>query len=307
MPIVLTDSLKYCPCFPERRMVTMKTIKNFNNNTDVIAAFCSRGMAKIILNLTLPNLKVIQLFSAGYDGIDLEIVRKKGIALCNAANVYNIGMAEFVVHAMLMRAKRYHHNIHDHSVRLFRNYHYITELYGRTVGIMGCGNIGSQIAKRLSAFDMRVIGYDVNTNPRQGFEQIYGLNERDSFVPQCDYIVCCLPLIPSTKGILNKDWFALMKETVTIVNVARQHVICDKDFIHFLKGHHNVIAILDMLEKIPNPLTNPYRRLTNVLVLPGVTAASLESMDRLHLLLLQNLDNIKENKPLINVVNGAII
>jgi len=302
MAIILTDSLKYCAEFPERVLVNKKNVTEYENHPEVIAAFCSRGMAKAILELNFPNLKVIQLFSAGYDGIDLDIVRQKGITLCNAANVYNVGMSEFVVYAMLMRAKRYHRNIKNHQIRLLRNYHYISELCGKTVGIMGCGNIGSQIAKRLSAFDMKVIGYDAKTEDKPYFEHIYGLQEKEIFTPQCDYIVCCLPLMKSTERMMNQSWFSLMKDTVTFINVARKQVICDQDCLQFLKTHKDAIAILDMLEKIPNPITNPYRRLSNALVLPGVTAASVESMDRLHQLQLQNLENIKVHKALCNIV-----
>ena len=304
MAIILTDSFKYCPEFPERVLATSKTLSSFEGNTAVVAAFCTRGMAQRLLFVNLPNLKVIQLFSAGYDGIDLEMVRKKGITLCNAADVYNIGMAEFVVYGMLASAKKYHRSIKNRHVRLMRNYHYLHELYGKTVGIMGCGNIGGQIAKRLSAFDMKVIGYDANTTPKPHFEKIYGLDERATFVPQCDYLVCCLPLVKATEGLLNNDWFSLMKPNITIVNVARKSVICDKDMLSFLKSHKDATAVLDMLEKIPNPITNPYRRLSNALVLPGVTAASRESMMRLHQLLLDNLSRMEKDEPLLNVVVG---
>ena len=304
MSIIFTDSLKYCPEFSGRTLITPKTVSSFEGNTEVIAAFCTRGMAKILLKKNFPNLKVIQLFSAGYDGIDLELVKQKGITLCNAANVYNIGMAEFVVYGMLASAKKYHSSIKNRHVRLLRNYHYLHELYGKTVGIMGCGNIGGQIAKRLSAFDMKVIGYDANTTPKPHFEKIYGLDERVTFVPQCDYLVCSLPLMKSTEGLLNNDWFSLMKPNITIVNVARKSVICDKDMISFLKSHKDATAILDMLEKVPNPITNPYRRLSNALVLPGVTAASRESMMRLHQLLLDNLSRMEKDEPLLNVIVG---
>ncbi len=300
--IILTDSSKYCPEFTERTVVKIGDAAQYVGNTDVVAAFCSRAMAIQLLQLDIPNLKVIQLFSAGYDGIDLEQIKKKGITLCNAADVYNLGMAEFVVYGMLRRAKRYHRSIKNMWLRPLRNYHYITELYGKTVGIMGCGNIGQQIAKRLAAFDMRVIGYDARTDERPYFDEIYGLNEKEVFVPQCDYIVNCIPLMPSTKGMLDKSWCNLMKNDVTFVNVARKGLINDADLISYLKSHKDATAILDMLEQMPNPITNPYRRLSNVLVLPGVTAASVESMDRLHVLLLSNLENIKYNSPMKNII-----
>ena len=235
--IILTDSSKYCPEFTERTVVKIGDAAQYVGNTDVVAAFCSRAMAIQLLQLDIPNLKVIQLFSAGYDGIDLEQIKKKGITLCNAADVYNLGMAEFVVYGMLRRAKRYHRSIKNMWLRPLRNYHYITELYGKTVGIMGCGNIGQQIAKRLAAFDMRVIGYDARTDERPYFDEIYGLNEKEVFVPQCDYIVNCIPLMPSTKGMLDKSWCNLMKNDVTFVNVARKGLINDADLISYLKSH----------------------------------------------------------------------
>lgn len=302
MNIILTDSLKYCPEIPGRTLVNFKSIKKFQNDFNVVAAVCTRGMAKRLLLYNFPNLKVIQLFSAGYDGIDLGLVKSKGITLCNAANIYNIGMSEFVVFAILMRAKRFHKSLKNNRFRPFRNYHYITELYGKTVGIMGCGNIGSQIAKRLSAFEMKVVGYDKEIGRKPYFEQIYGLTEISDFVSQCDYLVNCLPLMPSTIGLLNKNWFELMKHDITFVNVGRKQIINDKDFLKFLKSHSDVTAILDMLEMIPNPITNPYRRLNNVLVLPGVTAISQEINERLNALIIDNIKRMYDGKPLLCVI-----
>lgn len=299
---VLTDSAKYCPYFPERIVSSIKNVGKFAGDTEVVAAFCTRAMAIKLLTLDFPNLKIIQLFSAGYDGIDLDLVKSKGITLCNAANVYNFGMAEFVVYSMLRRAKRYHRSIKNLWLRPFRNYHYITELYHKTVGIIGCGNIGQQVAKRLSGFDMTIIGYDAKPVDKPYFEKIFGLYEMDKFLPRCDYLVNIIPLMSSTTHLIDKSWFNLMKDDVTFVNVARKGTINDADFINFLQSHKDATAILDMLELIPNPISNPYRRLSNVLVLPGVTAASIESMERLHNLLLQNLENIKTGNNLINVI-----
>lgn len=302
MSIILTDSLKYCPEFEGRTLVTSKGIKAYDGNTDVVAAICSRGMVNHLLSISLPNLKLIQLFSAGYDGINLSEIKDRGIKLCNALDVYNVGMAEFVVYSMLMSAKKYHRSIKNHCLRPFRNYHYITELYRKTVGIIGCGNIGLQIAKRLSAFDMNVIGYDINKKTLPYFNEIYVEDEMALFASQCDYIVCCIPLTKSTERLICQNWFSQFKTNVTFINVARKNVINDDDLIAFLKSNKDATAILDMLEMLPNPITNPYRRLSNVLVLPGVTAASIESMKRLHSLILENLTRFNQGSDLLNVI-----
>ena len=299
--ILISDKRK-CPQLAEAKIVDAKSIKEFEGNAEVEAVVCSRDVARVAQYMSLPNLKVIQLFSAGFELIDLQHLRTKGIHLCNAANVYNVGMAEFVVYAMLMHAKRYHKNIHNRMLRPLRNYHYITELAGKTVGILGAGNIGQQIAKRLEAFDMHVWGYDVKNESKPHFEKIFTKNDLQAFLAHCNYIVNCMPLLQSTEGMLNKEWFDLMRDEVTIVNVGRRKLINDNDFIAFLKHHKQATAILDMFEKIPNPITNPYRRLKNVLVLPGVTAISQEINEKLAALIEENMRRLQNNEPLLNQI-----
>lgn len=301
MMILISDKRK-CPQLAEAKIVDAKSIKEFEGNAEVEAVVCSRDVARVAQYMSLPNLKVIQLFSAGFELIDLQHLRTKGIHLCNAANVYNVGMAEFVVYAMLMHAKRYHKNIHNRMLRPLRNYHYITELAGKTVGILGAGNIGQQIAKRLEAFDMHVLGYDLKTDNRPHFEKVYNQDNLAEFLGQCDYIVNCMPLFPSTEGMLCKAWFDQMKKNVTIVNVGRKKLINDHDLISFLKENKDATAVLDMFEKVPNPFTNPYRRLSNVLVLPGVTAISQEINQKLATLIAENMRRLRSGEPFINQI-----
>ena len=302
MSIILTSDLRKCPKLDNLQSVNVKSIHQYARRNDVEALICSRDVARACLEIDIPNLKVIQLFSAGFDGIDPHLLQSKGIHLCNAANVYNVGMAEFVIYAMLMHAKRYHRNVGNHHLRPLRNYHYITELAGKTVGILGAGNIGSQIAKRLEAFEMCVLGYDICEDTRPHFKRIYTESQRSEFLSQCDYITNCMPLFPSTQGMLCKQWFDEMKPTVTIINVGRKQTINDHDFLSFLHTHKEATAILDMFEKLPNPLTNPYRRLSNVLVLPGVTAISQEINEKLRNLIRENIERFHEGKPLLNQI-----
>lgn len=300
--MILCSDKRKCPLLEGLQMVNADTIKQYEGNIEVEALICSRDVAQVAQHMNIPNLKVIQLFSAGFDNIDPNLLQSKGIHLCNAANVYNTGMAEFVVFAMLMRAKRYHKNLNNHMLRPFRNYHYITELAGKTAGILGAGNIGGQIAKRLEAFEMHVLGYDINTDDRPYFEKIYNKDGQAEFLGRCDYIVNCMPLFKSTEGMLCKDWFDKMKTDVTIVNVGRKKIINDKDFLAFLKEHREATAVLDMFEKIPNPITNPYRRLSNVLVLPGVTAISKEIDEKLSNLIMENMRRLHSGEALLNQI-----
>ena len=302
MSIILTSDIRKCPKLDNLQPVNVKSIYQYAGHNDVDALICSRDVARACLQIDIPSLKVIQLFSAGFDGIDPQYAQSKGIHLCNAANVYNVGMAEFVVYAMLMHAKRYHRSLKNHYLRPFRNYHYIIELSGKTVGILGAGNIGGQIARRLEAFDMHVLGYDIRDDARPHFEQIYTESRQQEFLSRCDYIVNCMPLFPSTEGMLCKAWFDKMKPNVTIINVGRKQIINDQDFLSFLRTHRDATAILDMFEKFPNPLTNPYRRLSNVLILPGVTAISQEINEKLRNLIYENMQRLHKGEPLLNQI-----
>lgn len=300
--MILCSDKRKCPQLEGLQIVNAESIRQFEGNSDVEALICSRDVAQVAQHMNIPNLKMIQLFSAGFDNIDPKLLQLKGIHLCNAANVYNTGMAEFVVYAMLMRAKRYHKSLKNHMLRPFRNYHYLTELAGKTVGILGVGNIGGQIAKRLEAFEMHVLGYDITTDNKPHFEKVYNKDELAGFLVRCNYIVNCLPLFKSTEGMLCKEWFDKMKDDVTIINVGREKIINDKDFISFLKSHKEASAVLDMFERIPNPFTNPYRRLSNVLVLPGVTAISKEIDEKLSNLITENIRRLQKGEILLNQI-----
>lgn len=303
MAIILTSDARKCPPLGlQLQIVNAATIKQYDGNKDVVALVCSRDVAQVCQHLHLPNLKLIQLFSAGFDHIDPKLLSSKGVQLCNAADVYNVGMAEFIVYAILMHAKRYNHSIKNRHLRLLRNYRYITELAGKTVGILGAGNIGSQVAKRLTSFDMNVLGYDLRTEDKPYFEKVYNRDGLAELLSLCDYVVNCMPLFKETEGMLCKSWFDLMKKNVTIVNVGRKQLINDKDFICFLKQNKDATAILDMFEKLPNPITNPYRRLSNVLILPGVTAISQEINVKLKRLIKENLRRLENGEQLLNQI-----
>ena len=275
--MILCSDKRKCPKLGGMQIVNTESIKQYEGNTEVEALICSRDVAQVAQYMNIPNLKIIQLFSAGFDNIDPKLLQSKGVHLCNAANVYNVGMAEFVVYAMLMRAKRYNHSIKNRLLRPMRNYRYITELAGKTVGILGAGNIGQQIAKRLEAFDMHVWGYDLKTDNRPYFEKVYNQEKLAEFLGNCDYIVNCMPLFKSTEGLLNKTCFDL-------------------------KSHKDATAILDMFEKIPNPITNPYRRMCNVLVLPGVTAISQEINKKLESLIYENMKRLHSGEAFLNQI-----
>lgn len=304
--MILTDNKKISTHFPHIQYVREGELAAFCEKAEIQSIVCSRGFVKSILDEKLPSLRFIQLLSAGYEGVDLEECTKRGIAVSNAANVYSVGMAEFVVLCILRAAKRYNASINNSHVRLLRNYKFITELAGKSVVVLGVGGIGSEVAKRLQAFDMSVYGFARKTKEKPCFDVIvHSKEELKELLKQSDYVVSTLPDNIDTTAFVNRELLGCMKDYVTIVNVGRRKVFNEDDLFSFLKVHKQATAFLDMFERLPNPITNRFRRLRNVCVLPGVTAISQEIDTRLYKLVENNLNCIANNEHPINILNHA--
>ncbi len=301
--IILTSDKRMLTLGEKFVHITQVSIKKYNNNQNVIALVCSRNIAIAAQNISLPNLQLIQLTSAGIDDIDTNYCKSKSIVVCNAAGIYSVAMAEFVIYMMLMSAKRYNRQIKKRSIRLQRNYKFITELSDKTIGIMGVGSIGFEIAKRAQSFDMQVIGYADKTTEKQYFDKIYHKEEIDKFITLCDYLVITLPHTKETEGMINYSVFTKMKTHITIVNVGRSSVFNEADFLSALKKNKSMTALLDMYELIPNAISNPFRRLSNVKVIPGVTAVSCEINDKLKSLVSYNISCLETKSHFKNIVN----
>lgn len=296
--LVLTSDKKTCTRIPFATVIDRQTIKNYDNNPDVVAIICSRDIARLCGELNFPNLRLLQLLSAGYDGVDVQSYQSKGVSVCNAANVYSIAMAEFVVMGILQSAKRYRFYISETGFRYARNYMYIKELSKRNVVILGVGGIGGEVAKRLAGFGVKLYGYARSCRAREGFAEVTSSVERlKQLFALADYVVSTLPDTPQTHGFLDKKMLCHLNREATIINVGRHGVFDEHDLYCHLRAHPSVSAYLDMFEKFPNPFTNKFRRLRNVVVWPGVTAISQESRERLLELLLYNLQQLESGEP----------
>ena len=283
-----------------------KSLKKFNKNSEVVAIAGSRAMAIKAITLDFPSLKLFQLTSAGFDNVPLEKYKEKNIYLCNAGSTYSIPIAETVVFSMLLMVKKLRKNAKNRRFKLLRHYSEITELADKKVLIMGAGNIGTAIAERLLPFSMHVDGYDPYCAEKKEYKSI--LRTREQLINEIanyDFVISTMPANDDTKGFINAEIFANMKKTAVVVNVGRKAVFNDKDFYRALKKKQVGGAVLDMFEKLPNPITNKFRRLKNVIVLPGVSAISKEVNIRLKEHMSKNVIKVLEGEKPQNVINGV--
>lgn len=309
MRIILTDkSLEGCsfPADVEVRRCSIKELKGYEGNRDVVAIAGSRAMAIQAAQMQLPSLKLYQLTSAGFDGVPGSEYAKRNIAVANAGSVYSQPIAETVVFGMLLMAKKLRSNPNNRHLKIQRHYSTITELAEKPVLIMGAGNIGTAIARCLGGFDMQIEGYDPFCPEKPEYSRMLRTREElKQNMERYAYVISTMPDNEQTKGFIDAELLQRMNANAVIVNVGRKAVFNQDDLYRILKEKKIAGAVLDMFEKLPNPITNRFRRLRNTIVLPGVSAISQEVNGRLREHMYRNLLACVQGEKINYVINGV--
>ncbi len=257
---------------------------------------------KILEKLT--NLKWIQLFRAGYDMIDTDYIRKRGIILTNGKDIFSIPIAEDVVCKILMHNTNALRYIENKKVHTWDNTLRRTELKGQTIGVIGTGSIAMEIAKRLQPFGVKLLGYKrtpVLNVPY--FEEIYsGKRGLDHIMSVSDYIIVTADLNEETYHMINKENLKLMKETASVINIARGSIINQKDLKDALKNKVISYAGLDVFEIEPLPSDDELWSMDNVYLTTHASALVKNNKARWVKLIVQNIKNFADNERLINIV-----
>ena len=213
------------------------------------------------------SLRYIQLTSAGFDRVPMDDVQAHGIAIHNARGVYSIPMAEFAISGVLQLYKQSRFFYENQKKCVWEKHRGILELYGKTVCIVGCGNVGTECAKRFHAFGCKVIGVDLFPREDVAYEKMYALASLDEVLSQADVVVLTLPLTEETQYMMNKQRFVKMKDGSVLVNIARGAVVDEQALLKALK--ENLLgAVLDVFEEEPLSADNPLWKKANVVVTP---------------------------------------
>ncbi|HOK48887.1 MAG TPA: D-2-hydroxyacid dehydrogenase [Sedimentibacter sp.] len=252
----------------------------------------------------LPKLRWIQSFWAGYNTVDLEYLRKRNITFCNARDIYSVPIAEDVICRILMHNTNAFAYIKSQKDHKWDKSQRRRNLQGQTVGLIGTGSIATEIAKRLQGFGVKIIGYKrnpVSTLPY--FDEIYsGKKGLEYVMANSDYIVVTVDLNKETYHMINKDNIKLMKETASIINIARGSIINQKDLTEALKNNKISFAGLDVFEVEPLPEDDELWDLENVYITPHASGLVKENKKRLADLIIANIQRFIDNEKLANVV-----
>lgn len=262
--------------------------------TDVEGLFCL--ITESIDNELLEKanqLKIVSNMAVGYNNIDIEAAKEKGITVTNTPGVLTETTADLTF-ALIMATSR----------RLIESSEYLKkgnwktwspmqltgqDIYGSTLGIIGLGRIGESVARRAKGFDMDVLYYNRNRKP--GVERELGLTykDMDTLLKESDYVCIMTPYSPETKNLIGQRELSLMKNTSILINTARGGIVDENALYESLKSGTIYAAGLDVFEQEPVSSDHPLLTLPNVVALPHIGSASVKTRMKMAELAADNL------------------
>jgi D-3-phosphoglycerate dehydrogenase len=226
-----------------------------------------------------PKLRVVGRAGVGIDNVDVEAATQRGVVVMNTPGGNTVTTAEltfFMLGALARHIPQAHSSMT--AGKWDRKLYQGSEIQGKTLGVLGMGRIGGEVAKRALAFGMKVIAYDpFLTEARAKQLGVELVQELDAIYRSADFITVHMPVTDQTRGMLNADAFTKMKPGVRIVNCARGEIIEEKDLIAALESKKVAGAALDVFCEEPLPAEHPFRKLPNVILTPHLGASTSEA------------------------------
>jgi len=251
----------------------------------------------------MPQLKIIARAGVGVDNIDVNAATKRGIIVVNAPDGNTISTAEhtFAMMASLMRnIPQAHQSVKNLEWK--RNAFIGTELYGKTLGIVGMGRIGSELAKRAKVFGMNVKVYDPFLTKERALKLGVSHGSLEEVLAEADIITVHTPLTPETKGLINEETLSHTKKGVYFLNCARGGIIDELALAKFVGNGHVAGAAIDVFEVEP-PGEHPLFKYDNVIVTPHLGASTKEAQLNVATQVAKEVRMYFEGKPVLNSIN----
>jgi D-3-phosphoglycerate dehydrogenase len=255
------------------------------------------------------NLNLIIRAGAGVNNINIPAANQKGIYVANCPGMNSVAVAELAIGLMISLDRRIPDNVID-----FRNgkwnkgeYSKAEGLMGKTLGIIGVGNIGKEVAKRALAFGMNVYGKDVS---RIEGVMIKDFSEMNQLLPLCDIVTIHLPATSQTKGLFNKEMFGYMKPNSMLINTARADIIDQDAMIEAIKTK-NIRVALDVIKNEPEgktaDITSPLQELKNVYLTHHIGASTEQAQNAVAAETIRIIKDYIESGVIAHWVNRAKI
>ena len=315
MKLVVTDEtlithqnirLKLLDDFPDCKIYDFTSKEQLVSRIhDADAVFINRVAIPRSVMEQCPNLKYIGLFATGYNGVDIAAAKERGITICNVPSYSSYAVAQHTMALLLDIVNRVsvlspmvkQGGWNDKNIVSVP----LTELYGKTMGIVGCGDIGRTFAKMAEAMGMKVLGYRRTPNFADETATFH-YADLPALYRESDVISIHCPLNDETRGMIDNSALAQMKDGAILLNTARGPILNEQDVADALDSGKLYMAGLDVLVKEPPSPDNPLLRHPRCIVTPHVAWSPLETRQRLIDITLENFYAYLKGQPQ-NVVN----
>jgi D-3-phosphoglycerate dehydrogenase len=247
-----------------------------------VAALVVRSETKITRKVleAAPKLRVVGRAGVGVDNVDVDAATERGVVVMNTPGGNTVSAAELTLALLLALARKIPQA--DASMKAGqwnRKAFSGTELFGKTLGILGMGRIGSEVAKRAVAFGMKVLAYDPYVSSSRARALQADLVELDEVLAAADFITIHMPLSDETRGMINAAAFAKMKTGVRLINCARGGIINEADLLAAIQSGKVAGAALDVYATEPLPPDSPLRTVPQLILTPHLGASTEEAQE----------------------------
>jgi len=307
-PQVALDKLSSeCDLKINRTSLTKEELKQKVSGSDAVISYLTDRIDQDIIDRGT-NLKIIANYGAGFNNIDVTYASERGIWVTNTPNVLHETTADLTWAMILgtarqiVSADRYTREgkFQGWGAKLFLG----GDVYEKTLGIIGLGEIGRSVARRAIGFNMRTLYHQRNRLPKEEEKKLnveYATFEK--ILRESDFLTLHVPLTEETEYMIGNDEIALMKKTAYLIHTARGKVIDDYALVAALREGRLAGAALDVYEDEPE-LTEGMRELDNLMILPHIGSASFETRDKMALLVADNILDALEGKTPRSLVPG---
>lgn len=247
----------------------------------------------------IPRVKIVSKHGVGLDNIDLDAARESNIWVTNGPLSNTVAVAEHTMLLLLACAKKL--VTFDLAIRSgdygIRNKVKGMDIQGKTVGLIGCGKIGSMVAKKcIYGFDMKAIGFDPYVTDAMRLPEIEYVDTLEEVFRRADFVSLHVPATADNEGFVNKRLLSLMKPTAYLLNAARGSIVNEADLYEALKSEILAGAGLDVYSREPPSAQNPLFTLSNITVTPHNASLTYETTDRMGLHAAQGIDEVLSGK-----------
>jgi len=250
----------------------------------------------------MPKLRWAQALTAGVEHWLARTDLSPSLTLTCARGTHRVQMPENILGALFHITKPYAAIVGDNAASTWTR-RVSSTLAGQTLGILGLGAIGQELARKAAALEMRVIGTRRATGPLPHVERVYAPEETDEVLAQSDFVVLLLPATPETESIINATRLARMKKTAWLLNFGRGALIDDAALVAAAKSGTIAGAILDVFRQEPLPKDDPFWGTENILVLPHIGGLHPARDSMVAALLVENLRRFLDGASLKEVVD----